>query len=406
MNSRTIIRILCIVSCLSLAVPALAAGPAAAGRWNLAVEAKTKEGKTYTHPAWLAIEGKSGQRDVYVGRLLGSAGSVKPIGEVKIDGDSVEFQAWGYTFTGTATGNEIKGVRVHNENKEDKTGWSGKRAIPIVNVGGKWAIKILGEPTEHPAILEIKHDGDAVSGQLHQGGKTFPISEARLTSNMLRLSIEGETGPANYFAAIMGDRLGFGMLSRGRAKFRFDGYRLREWDKPVKLFNGSNLDNWEPIGNVENNGWKVIDGVMTNTAGGGSANIVCKEKFRNFKAHIEFRVPEHGNSGIYLRGRHEIQVAATAGQDPSWHMCGALYSRIAPNVNASRLAGEWQTFDITLIENYLTVVHNGQVIIDNEEVEGGTGGMLDVNENEPGPIYLQGDHGPIEYRKITIWPAK
>ena len=376
----------------------------AAGRWNLTVEAKTDESKTYTHPAWLAIDGG---RAGYTGRMLPGAGSVQPIGVVEVDGPKVKFNAWDYVWTGTVEGDVIKGQRVHKDDKNNRTSFSGKRARYEVNVTGKWAIKVLGEPAEHLAILELKHEGNTITGQLRRGDEKMPVSEARLNSNLIRLTVETGEDPLNLAAAIMGDRLGFGMMSQGKIKHRFDGYRLREWGEAVKLFNGNDLSNWEPIGKkTDKYHWKVMDGIMTNTGGGGSANIVSKEKFRNFRAHIEFRVPEGGNSGVYLRGRHEIQVADSAGQEPSWHMCGALYSRIAPNVNAARPAGEWQTFDITLVDNYVTVVHNGQVIIDNEEVEGVTGGMLDVNENEPGPIYLQGDHGQIEYRQITLWPAR
>ena len=109
-------------------------------------------------------------------------------------------------------------------------------------------------------------------------------------------------------------------------------------------------------------------------------------------------------SGGFRRGRHEIQIADSFGGPPDWGGCGALYSRIAPNVNACKKHDEWQTLDLVFVGNYLTVIHNGQVIINNEEVRGITGGALDSRESEPGPIYLQGDHGAISYRKITIWP--
>jgi hypothetical protein len=67
---------------------------------------------------------------------------------------------------------------------------------------------------------------------------------------------------------------------------------------------------------------------------------------------------------------------------------------------------QWQSYDITLVGRMVTVVLNGKTVICNQEIPGITGGALDSNEGEAGPIYLQGDHGPIEYRNIQITPAK
>jgi hypothetical protein len=75
-------------------------------------------------------------------------------------------------------------------------------------------------------------------------------------------------------------------------------------------------------------------------------------------------------------------------------------------VNAAKAAGEWQSYDVTLIGRMVTVVANGQTIIYKQEIPGITGGAIDSNEAAPGPIMLQGDHGPIEYRNIIITPAK
>jgi hypothetical protein len=185
---------------------------------------------------------------------------------------------------------------------------------------------------------------------------------------------------------------------------KFTAERKVTWAEPIAVFNGKNLDGWKPLGDPAKSGWKAIDGVMVNTKG-GSANIVTTSKFRDFKLHVEFKVPEGGNSGVYLRGRHEIQVADSAGKKPDWHGCGSIYSRIAPSENACKPASEWQTFDVTLLGNYVTVVHNGKTIIDNQEIEGITGGAIDSDEMAPGPIYLQGDHGEIAYRKIILTPA-
>jgi hypothetical protein len=64
---------------------------------------------------------------------------------------------------------------------------------------------------------------------------------------------------------------------------------------------------------------------------------------------------------------------------------------------------DWQVYDITLVGRWVTVVFNGVTTIGNEEIAGPTGGALDTNEAEPGPIYFQGDHhGGIRYRNVTI----
>jgi hypothetical protein len=172
--------------------------------------------------------------------------------------------------------------------------------------------------------------------------------------------------------------------------------------KPVRLFNGKNLNGWEPLEKDRKFGWTVENGILT--APGGGANLVSTEKFWNFKLHVEFRLAADSNSGIGLRGRYEIQVLDDYGRPPDSHSSGSLYSRIAPRVNASKPAGEWQTYDITLIGRDLTVVQNGTKIIDKQIVEGLTAMGHDPNEGEAGPLSLQGDHGPIEFRSIVLTP--
>jgi len=130
------------------------------------------------------------------------------------------------------------------------------------------------------------------------------------------------------------------------------------------------------------------------------------QKFEDFKLHLEFRVPKGENSGVYLRGRYELQVDDAAGLEPSSHHLGGLYGFIAPSENVAKAAGEWQTMDAMLVGRMLTFTLNGTMVICNREIPGITGGALDSNEADPGPILLQGDHGPVDYRNIVITPAK
>ena len=106
-----------------------------------------------------------------------------------------------------------------------------------------------------------------------------------------------------------------------------------------------------------------------------------------------------------MRGRYEVQIYDDYGQPVSKHGNGALYSRIIPTTNASLKPGDWQTFDITLIGRQVTIVLNGQTVISNQAIPGITGGALDSDEGAPGPILLQGDHGPVEFRNIVLTPA-
>lgn len=172
--------------------------------------------------------------------------------------------------------------------------------------------------------------------------------------------------------------------------------------RPVRLFNGKDLTGWEPLEKDRPFNWKVEEGILK--AGGGGANLVTKDRFWNFKLRVEYRLAKGSNSGIGLRGRYEIQILDDYGRQPDTHSNGSLYSRIAPAANATLPPGQWQTYEITLIGRDLTVVLNGKKIIDKQMVEGLTAMGHDPNEGEPGPISLQGDHGPVEFRTIELTP--
>lgn len=135
-------------------------------------------------------------------------------------------------------------------------------------------------------------------------------------------------------------------------------------------------------------------------------NLVSRQSFTDFKLHIEFRYARDGNSGVYLRGRHEVQIVDSAGLEAANINAGAVYGFLTPNKDAAKKPGEWQAFDITLVGSLVTVVLNGNTVICSQEIPGLTGGALDSDEGAPGPILLQGDHGPIEFRNIFITPAK
>jgi hypothetical protein len=186
--------------------------------------------------------------------------------------------------------------------------------------------------------------------------------------------------------------------------------------EPITLFNGENLDGWRltdrSMEQGRKNGWTVEDGLLVNNPVKIKGrrlkygNLRTTDEFGDFKIRLEVLVDEKSNSGVYLRGVYEVQVSDSYGGDLIPQMMGAVYSRITPSINASKPAGEWQTLDITLMDRHVTVIHNGIKVIDNQPLQGCTGGALWSDELRPGPIYLQGDHTGIKYRNIILTPIE
>jgi 3-keto-disaccharide hydrolase len=177
------------------------------------------------------------------------------------------------------------------------------------------------------------------------------------------------------------------------------------WGAPIRLFNGQDLTGWNMTDPDTKNPWKVVDGNLVSPTHG--PEIIHSQKFNDFKLHIEFNCAENSNSGVYLRGRYEVQVETNSVQEPPSHHVGGVYGFIAPEPELPRKPGEWQTYDVTLVGRTITVIQNGKTIIDRREVPGITGGALDSHEELPGPIYLQGsEDGQVMYRNIVITPAK
>ena len=136
-----------------------------------------------------------------------------------------------------------------------------------------------------------------------------------------------------------------------------------------------------------------------------SVDIVTKEEYADFKLYAEWKIPKNGNSGIYLRGRYEVQILDDYDREPSNRSTGSIYGYIKPSKKMTKPIGEWNTYDITLIGRWVTIVFNGETIIDNQEIPGLTGGALDSDEGRPGPLMLQGDHRAVEYRNLVLTPA-
>ena len=247
------------------------------------------------------------------------------------------------------------------------------------------------------------------------GGSARPIAKIEFTDGTFRFAIppQWESNPRDitFEGRLEADRITGSMTTGEGQKLTWSGTRapsLRRtgkpaWGEPITLFNGKSLDGWQPVGRRENK-WSAVGGILQNANSG--ANLVTVQKFDDFKLHLEFRVPKESNSGVYLRGRYELQIDDAAGLEPSSHHLGGLYGFIAPSENVARAAGEWQSMDVTLVGRMLTYELNGTNVICNREIPGITGGAIDSAEADPGPLLLQGDHGPVDYRNIVITPAK
>lgn len=184
-----------------------------------------------------------------------------------------------------------------------------------------------------------------------------------------------------------------------------------KYGKSVKLFNGKDLSGWKLVNADDVNGFHAENGALINNpvqkegeAHISYGNLRTVDTFEDFKLSIEVNVPKGSNSGIYLRGIYEVQVLDSYDLPLDSHHMGAIYSRITPLVKAEKPAGEWQSLEIILFHRYVTVVLNGEKIIDNQPILGVTGGALTADEFSPGPIYLQGDHGKVMYRNIVLTP--
>ncbi len=181
---------------------------------------------------------------------------------------------------------------------------------------------------------------------------------------------------------------------------------------PISLFNGKDLTGWRPHESDKAMGWSVKDGLLVNTtpktdfsATGAFANLRTESVFEDFWLHIEFLIEKDRNSGVYMRGMYEAQVVDRDSRMQGIQGVGAIFGSIAPSKNAGKLPGEWQTYDLTLVDRHITVVLNGEKVIDNQPVPGPTGGAVFTDPMAPGPIHLQGDHTNVKYRDIYLAPV-
>jgi len=282
---------------------------------------------------------------------------------------------------------------------------------------GRWDVRITdASDTFTGGWFDIERaDGRLSASLVWRWGSVVPATTVELLDGKLRLTREEQPGKPDVFKLwLEGDRL------RGKVKYadgsrhHFEGRRAPDlaqtketsWGTPQSLFDGKTLDGWRLRDPKARMGWAVVDGDLAVVEPKGNADLVSEKTFQDMKLHVEVNVAPQSNSGIYLRGRYEIQILDDPTKVTESHGMGALYSRIPAALDATRPAGEWQAFDITLVGRRLTVVLNGKTIIDHAEIEGITGGAINPFEDEPGPLMLQGDHGKVRFRNILVTPAE
>ena len=290
---------------------------------------------------------------------------------------------------------------------------------------GRWDITAITQPRPRAWWVELSGLGTAKpAGKFVSayGGDMNTIDTIGVENGELRFVINPPGRPAAapqssgsvYRARLVGGKLEGTFVTEGQATppVKWTGVRapvIQDKDdgtwkegQPIDLFNGKDVAGWKALNPGAEMKWSVHDGVLGNAP--PTTDIISEQKFWNFKLHVDFRIVEHSNSGIGLRGRYEIQILEDYGKPPNSHSAGALYSRVAPSVNASKPAGEWQSYDIRLVGRQLTVVHNGTRVLDKVEVEGLTAIANNADEGEPGPFIVQGDHSYVEIKSFLVTP--
>ena len=280
---------------------------------------------------------------------------------------------------------------------------------------GRWDITIAAPDRALPSWLEVRPSGNGyLVGQfVGSVGSARPIARVEFTGGVMRFSIppqwEPGTSDLQMEGRLQGETLAGSITYPDGKRADWTAKRApslrhaapKAWGAPIRLFNGTDLTGWHALGP---NQWRAVNGVLQSPKSG--ANLVSDRTFTDYKLHVEFRYPKGSNSGVYQRGRYEVQIEDSLTTEPQNDLLGGVYGFLAPSEVAARKPGEWQSFDITLVGRMITVVANGTTVISNREIPGITGGALDSNEGEPGPLLLQGDHGPIEYRNIILRPAR
>ena len=290
---------------------------------------------------------------------------------------------------------------------------AGTKFSPVV---GRWDVSVEDPGGAYPSWFEIQEQEGELSGRfVGRFGSARPIADIRFDGEQLRFTLppqyERQTDDLLFIGRVTDQEIvgetygasGQNIQFTARRAPALDSDAAPVWGQPIQLIRGD-LSNWTLRNPEGPKGWTIKDGVLANTP--PSIDLITKDKFGDFKLQVEFNMPPESNSGVYLRGRYEVQIQDDYGKEPESRRCGGIYGFLTPTKMAAKPPGEWNTYDITLIGRRVTVVLNGETIIDGVEIPGITGGALDSREGESGPLMLQGDHRAIRYRNLVLTPAQ
>jgi hypothetical protein len=279
-------------------------------------------------------------------------------------------------------------------------------------VEGRWDLTVHDIDGEFPSWVELSAQGGWFVGRW---GSARPVKDISLTPTGAEWSLpkqyEGRETDLVFKGQLVDGHLVGTTLSDKGDEIRWTGVKAPDLPLPagepqfgdaIELV-GSTLDGWHVRWpNMEAN-WTITEDGLENRATG--TDLISDAKFTDFQLIAEYRYPKGSNSGIYLRGRYEYQVLDDHGGEPSVGSSAAIYGYLEPESLPIHPAGDWNTAEITLIGRTVTVRLNGVLVHDAQEIPGITGGALDSAEGEPGPILVQGDHGPVSYRRLTVRPV-
>lgn len=283
---------------------------------------------------------------------------------------------------------------------------------------GRWDLTLTAPDRTYPSWLEIRQEDGQLKAQfVSRWGNARPLPKIEISGGTLTFvspkAEEDRPDDMVFVGKLTGKTLSGTTTGQDGTQWKWTGQRAPslkrsarpKWGKPIRLFNGKDLAGWKMDKAGAAKSWTVENGTLV-TPGNGP-EIISNSKFQDFKLHIEFNCGPDSNSGIYLRGRYEVQVETNSAQEPASHHTGGVYGFLAASPEQPRKVGEWQTFDIELVGRTVTIVENGHAIIEHQEIPGITGGALDSQEELPGPIYLQGsENGHVSFRNIVITPAE
>ena len=305
-------------------------------------------------------------------------------------------------------------VAAYSQGEKSSAGVSTDSVKPYL---GRWDLTLKAPDREYPSWLELREENGKLQARMvGRWGNARPLPSAELSNGHLKFvspKEEEESKADLVFQGSLNGKSLLGTLNGPDGKiWQWTGRRAPSlkratppnWATAIPLFNGKDLAGWHEDKPGASPAWKVENGLLVSP--GNGPELINNSKFEDFKLHVEFNCGPESNSGVYLRGRYEVQIETDSVAEPPSHHTGGVYGFLAPTPELPRTPGEWQTYDITLIGRRITVVQNGKTVIDNKEIPGITGGALDSREELPGPIYLQGtEKGHVLFRSIVLTPA-